>query len=212
MNKAKIRLSAIEMELVQNSSWILTKRGIIDKVYQIFGWLATDFEVNLRRNKDQLPNEILTIAPKISKGENYHELPYVVLDFPRLYDKENSVAVRNFFWWGNYFSSHLYLKGIYKEQWQTKIIECYPFLSSNEYYVCINNTEWDFRFEQNNFKAVRDLQQDELKSIVESHPFIKLARFISLEKWDRVPAFLTDSFNKHLKLVGINFQDGETDL
>ena len=36
MNDAKVHLSAEEFELVKNAEWILTKNGIIQKVYDLF--------------------------------------------------------------------------------------------------------------------------------------------------------------------------------
>jgi len=40
MNDAKVHLSAEEFELVKNAEWILTKNGIIQKVYDLFGLVA----------------------------------------------------------------------------------------------------------------------------------------------------------------------------
>jgi len=36
-DQAKIHLSTLEMELVNNKEWIFTKKQIIDKVYLLFG-------------------------------------------------------------------------------------------------------------------------------------------------------------------------------
>ena len=63
-----------------------------------------------------MPEVIKTSTPKISKGENYKDLPYVMLDYPRCFQKEKTIAIRTFFWWGNFFSINLQLSGEYKEQ------------------------------------------------------------------------------------------------
>ena len=55
-------------------------------------------------------------SPKISKGENYRGLPYVMLDYPRLFGREEVLAIRTFFWWGHGFSVTLHLKGGYRER------------------------------------------------------------------------------------------------
>ena len=54
---------------------------------------------------------IVQSTPKIAKGENYLQLPYVLLDYPRCFDKENIFAIRTMFWWGNFFSITLHLSG-----------------------------------------------------------------------------------------------------
>src|SRR5580700_4684754 len=102
MDEAKIRLSVEELELVENAEWILTKNRIIDKVQNLFGILAVKMKTELETIS--LPDEPLQTNPKISKGENYNGLPYVILDYPRLFSKENVFAIRTMFWWGNYFS------------------------------------------------------------------------------------------------------------
>ena len=51
-------------------------------------------------------------SAKISKGENMG-LPWVMLDYPRLFGQEDVLAIRTMFWWGHCFSVTLHLKGRY---------------------------------------------------------------------------------------------------
>lgn len=212
MNKAKIQLSAFEMDLVQNSSWILTKRVIIDKVYKLFGLLAEDYVSIVNNCENQLPLNLSSIPPKISKGENYNGLPYVVLDYPRLFDKENSFAVRSFFWWGNFFSSTILVKGIYKEQFAEGFINSHSFLAQNNFCICIADDEWDFRFDENNFKPVNKFSSEDWEQLIKQNSFIKLSAKIDLSKWNEMPDLLSGYFKKNLMAAGINFQDGEINL
>ena len=128
MNKdAKIQLSPAEMDLVCNADLLLTKNAIIDKVYLIFGDVAEQVRSDLGP------------SPKISRGENYLGLPWVMLDYPRLFGKEDTLATRVFFWWGNFFSITLHLKGIYKEQCKQNILDNLPLLEKYGFHVCISN-------------------------------------------------------------------------
>ena len=77
MNGPKIQLSEEEWQLLQNSGWILTKHAVIDKVYHLFGWLAHEAQLRLR-GPHHLPEAGLQQSPKISKGEQYQRLPWVV--------------------------------------------------------------------------------------------------------------------------------------
>ena len=109
--ETKIHLSKLEMELVQNREWILTKHAIINKVYQLFGELLATYKEISRQQTQSIIDFYKHLGGKISKGENYQGLPYVILDYPASFRKENIFAIRTFFWWGNFFSISLHLSG-----------------------------------------------------------------------------------------------------
>ena len=114
-DETKITLSDKEHELVCNTNWFLTKHSIIKKVIAIFGELIILMQQMLAKDKDHLPKEVFTKEAKISKGENYQLLPYVILDYPRYFSLTEAIAVRTMFWWGNFFSVTLQLSGAPKE-------------------------------------------------------------------------------------------------
>jgi hypothetical protein len=80
---SKIQLSLFEMDLVNNADWILTKNGIIQKAKQLLLDLREKQQAHLQLQSPYIPAEVLKPSPKISKGENYQGLPYLILDFPR---------------------------------------------------------------------------------------------------------------------------------
>src|ERR1700733_538931 len=141
---SKIQLSEEEMQLVSNSEWILTKHRVIEKVYQLFGNLSTKMQLYLQGNGQLLAPEILQLPAKISKGEHYEAMPYVVLDYPRLFSKENVFAIRTFFWWGNYFSITLHLKGKFHQQWYKKISKGIAEKKLRDFYFSIEGNEFNF--------------------------------------------------------------------
>ncbi len=200
MNPAKIRLSAKEMELVTNAQWILTKNGIIQKAKQLLEGLQEEQRNLLQSTSYQLPEEILKPPAKISKGENYKGLPYLVLDYPRYFDKENVFAVRTMFWWGNFFSITLQLSGRYKKQREQKIIQSFSLLASNEAFICVNDTEWEHHFEKDNYRPIREMDQKEFEYCITQKPFVKLAQKIPLPQWDEVPKILSNCFSQLMLL------------
>src|SRR5580698_1124604 len=139
MNSAKIHLSADELLLVQNGEWILTKNTIIQKAYNLFGLLAENLKSSIN---DYLPPEVAETMAKISRGENYNGLPYVMFDYPRLFTKKNVFAIRTFFWWANYFSVTLHLKGEYKEMFAETIFENISLMTENNFYISVTEDEW----------------------------------------------------------------------
>jgi hypothetical protein len=63
---------------------------------------------------DHLFGDIQCLNGKISRGENYQLLPYIILDYPSYFSRNNIFAVRTMFWWGNFFSITLHLSGDHK--------------------------------------------------------------------------------------------------
>lgn len=196
MTPTKIKLSTTELGLVTNPSFILTKNAVIEKVYALFGQMAATFTNELVTNK-WLPKEVIATSAKIAKGENYQGLPWVMLDYPRLFNKQDIFAIRVFFWWGNFVSITLQLSGKYQQAYQPQIIQNLTLTQNNNWQLCCNANVWQHHFKANNYKAFNSFTNQELKDL----PFIKLAKKIPLEEWDNIDIFLLENFKS---LVQIN--------
>jgi hypothetical protein len=122
MDKAKIRLSPKEAELVSNADWILTEH-VLQKIKQLL--LMLQSVTRLIAPLNSLMEEVLKSSPKISRGENYKG-PMACFDYPRYFNKDDVFAIRTLFWWGN-FSITLHLSG-YKMKYETKIIDSFESL------------------------------------------------------------------------------------
>lgn len=179
MNIAKLRLSEEELRLVTDPGFILTKNAIIDKVYALFGLLAEDF-----KGKIDLPEEVAVVSPKIAKGENYLGLPYVMFDFPRFFSADDIMAVRCFFWWGNFFSITLHLKGRYREMASGAILRQYSFLSAQGYSLSISEDEWLHHFGKDNYREIKSMDANEFRLYMTGLPHIKIARNFPLSSWE----------------------------
>jgi len=175
MQASKILLSQDELDLAKNREIILTKNRIIKKIVSEFAELAGSYQKIGEAFHDLFPQEIFLVPPKISKGEQHEELPYVMLDYPRVFSKENVFAIRTFFWWGNFFSVTLHLKGIYKDSFAENILQNIDSFSSEAFFVGISNEEWRNDFQQENYVPVKDVSLEK----IHSGEFIKLA-----VKWD----------------------------
>lgn len=198
---SKLTLSAEEQQLVNNSNWILTKRSIIDKVYQLFGQLTDEQRTILEKEKDRLPHPVFRSTPKISKGENYQQLPYVLLDYPRCFDAENSFAVRTMFWWGNFFSMTLQLSGTYKQLLESNICKNKNLADQHDFYLCVNESQWHHHFADDNYMAVKLLSNKEMEKIIRQKHFVKLAVKFPLEQWSDMPELLESSFADIMQLL-----------
>jgi hypothetical protein len=212
MSGTKIHLSQEELSLVQNAEWLLTKNTIIDKVYELFGAVAHDVRDVRLAPPGLLPNEVLAQPPKISKGENYNGLPWVMLDYPRLFNRENTFAVRTFFWWGHYFSVTLQLKGLYKQQYAQQLLNNLGLLQAHGFFLCISDNEWRHEFEEDNYMPLSQLNITAVEKILLANEFCKLSAKISLPLWNQSKELLLDLYGTIFSSIGINYQAGETGL
>ena len=197
---SKILLSADELQLVNNTEWILTKRIIIEKVNQLLGHISEQQKRVIENEKDWLPDAVIQSTPKIAKGENYLQLPYMLLDYPRCFDGVNVFAVRTMFWWGNFFSITLHLSGAYKEMLQKKIIENVDAVTQ-EVFICINENQWQHHFGADNYTNIKKLQTNELLDVIIKKTFVKLALKFPLQAWNEIPSLLDDSFNQLITML-----------
>lgn len=200
MSAAKIRLSVPEMELVLNSNWILTKNSILEKVNELFGEVLLLQQQYLEQHPDLLPAEVLATGAKISKGDNYQGLPYRVLDHPRFFGHEGHFAIRNIFWWGNFFSITLHLSGRYKKLHAQAIMKHYEQLAAAGFYFCLENDPWQHHFEKENYVAIRSMRREDFERETAQRFFIKVAKKIPLQEWDNAALQLQDAF---ILLTGI---------
>ncbi|HUZ62071.1 MAG TPA: hypothetical protein VMU83_25070 [Hanamia sp.] len=205
--EAKIHLSAFEMELVNNTQWIFTKQIIIDKIYDLFGQLHDDYKRIVALEKEFLPIEFQKPGGKIAKGERYNGLPYIILDYPAIFSKENILAVRTMFWWGNFFSISLHLSGEYYK-YLNDISECLVFLKQKSFFVCVNENEWEHDFHSSNFIDINELDEKQKESMKKKR-FFKFSKKIELEKWETIPFFLEQAFKEIIIFLKINFPNGE---
>ena len=193
---SKIQLSSFEMDLVNNADWILTKNAIIQKAIQLLSGLQEKQQDYFKTSSPGLPEEVLKSTPKISKGENYRGLPYLILDFPRFFEQKNIFAIRTMFWWGNFFSITLHLSGRYQIMFAEKIILSLNLLKEKDFFICIHKEQWQHHFESDNYTVINKWDKNEFKNMINTGSFIKLASKIPLEKWDDAEEILLQYFKQ----------------
>ena len=208
MRNTNVELSKNELELVINSEFILTKNRIIEKVYNLFGDLINNHQTILNEYKNALPAEVFSVPPKIYKGENYLGLPYVMMDYPRVFLKNDILAVRSFFWWGNFFSLTLHVSGKFLEEYRKNILAGLKNKDAADLFVCIHDEQWDHHFEITNYKPLKEINIEE----VLQRPFLKIAQKLSLNDWGNSSEFFESNYAALLKLLAANFLGDETVL
>ena len=198
---AKITLSPQELQLVTNTEWILTKQVITDKVYHLLGESSVKMKVLTGNEKKWLPEKVMLTTPKIYKGENYRNFPYVMLDYPRLFGTNGIFAIRTMFWWGNFFSITIHLSGIYKNMFQKAIIKNRELLLNNKYFICINEDQWQHHFDADNYYLVSEMGKENFNNCLQEKKFIKIAIPFTLQQWEDIPELIEQSFFEIMQLL-----------
>ena len=196
MDGAKVQLSQEERTLLMNPGWILTKNSIMGKVGQLLAALSEDFRrhfpeaaIGRMAGPPLLPPNWL--SPKISKGENYKGLPWMVLDYPRAFGREDVLAIRTLFWWGHYFSVTLHLKGRYRDLWLPVIRKRIALLAEAGFHISISDDEWRHELDSDSYLPLR---KDMDTVMEEERLFLKLSAKCGLDRWDDASSVLLELF------------------
>lgn len=197
---SKLMLSDEELQLLHNSEWILTKRRILEKVALMLGDLADKQLAVLQHAKDWLPSEVLTRSAKISRGENYLQLPFMILDHPRIFGTEDIFAIRTMFWWGNFFSVTLHLSGKFKQQYEARVLQNI-LQNKSDLYLCTHIDQWHHHFENDNYVRADELDAQRIEDIIRSGSFVKIARRFPMHAWNTLPVQLGNCFRDMIAML-----------
>mgnify|MGYP003347769529 CR=1 FL=1 len=203
MESAKIRLSTEELALASDAGMILTKNSVMGKAGEFLGGMAAFLQGSMR-NPSTVIADAIAPGPKISRGENYLGLPYVILDFPRYFREHDIFAVRTMFWWGNLFSMTLHLKGNYREHFRTRLTAARTSLAASGHYVAIAEDEWEHHFGEDNYMPMSDIDDEEWERLWNARPFTKIARRWPVADWnDGLEGSMQETFLEWKAMLGI---------
>jgi hypothetical protein len=156
--------------------------------------LAEDYQI--QASSVPLPLETAN-TPKISRGENYNGLPYVMLDYPRQFSKTDVFAVRTFFWWGNFFSLTLQLQGIYQARFAEALQGAINEGQLQNWHITFSDEKWQHHFDNDYYRPI----EKEKNYCLTELSFVKLVTKIPLEKWDDAYEYLLKNFIQMLKVL-----------
>lgn len=177
------QLDPEEQQIVTDADWILRKNGVIQKAYHLFGALHEALAAHPVISR--FPGEGAQPA-KISRGEQYQGLPYVVLDYPRLFSKDNIFACRTFFWWGRFFSTTLHLAGESLEPYRAVLLKQQERLARDGWSVCMQDDPWQHHFGPVNYQPVASISAEQWEGLVQNKSFVKLAKRFDVLTWGKM--------------------------
>jgi len=175
-------LNREELLLLSDPSFFIKKKQVTQRIIDLFGILESEYDGIRQKYENILPVALLRRRGKISRGENYRGLPYVILDYPATFEKKGVFAFRTLMWWGHPFSFTFHLSGCYFDQYFEKL---YADLdkSDPQMFICINENQWEHHQEQGNYMPLQTFldSNDNTPDYFLTKSFLKLAKTVSLE-------------------------------
>jgi len=164
------KLNIDEFNLITDTWYPILKKGAIEKIKAQLGLLGAQMQENQPH-----------LAYKISAGENYKNLPYLVLDFPKIGGKDFPFVFRTLFWWGKPISCQLLVRTKFSEN----LIEDIIAGSNQNTQVLIGENLWENDFSSHSFKKLFDLTQTEI-STLKSRDYLKIVQVFEMIKSDNL--------------------------
>ncbi|MBL3655269.1 hypothetical protein [Fulvivirga sediminis] len=167
-----------EFTYLSDQDFLLTKREIIDKITQYLSNLESEIKQEIHSSDFEFPDNTFLKSGKISKGENFRGLPYLILDYPRLFSSESIFAYRTMMWWGNFFCNTLHVTGSALTRLPHTIIQ-----SSYPLYIQTHGDQWDHSLE-----SAQPVERINLQPALSSKiDFLKISQKIPLSEYQNLP-------------------------
>ena len=194
-----------------NAEILLTKNRVMEKLSVFLGEIGNTSTTIFSAESIMLPVSTPWKSPKISRGENYHGLPYLVLDYPRFFSRDDVFAIRTMFWWGNYFSITIHLKGIFCKHFTPGIIENLDALSMNQFLVNTSGSEWNHAI-GDEYALISEFGKERIGQKCSDDNLLKIAIKIPLQDLDRTGKLVIDYYRLMASVLKISSRDDEKDL
>ncbi|MBC8173108.1 MAG: hypothetical protein H7X71_04305 [Chitinophagales bacterium] len=163
-----------EKQLLYDTEIFLLKRSATEKLYSVFGNMVTALKDTAIHKQFPFPAGIDSTTGKISKGENYLGYPYVVLDFPKLFGKENIFCYRSMFWFGHYFSFSLLLGGHALKHFEEAFFRNSSAFNGHEIYFSVFKDPWGHAVSDPYYVLIDTLKKDKIIQHIEENNYLKL--------------------------------------
>lgn len=173
MQNSSFKLTNKEFELILNTEYPLLKKNAIEKIQAHLHQLGEQLISN-----PLITSSLHTKSFKISKGENYINLPYLVLDLPKIEGNNFPILCRTMFWWGKYFSFNVFIrKEAYDmSNFETKLKMC----TSEGIFLLQRDKIWQQDLDSEDYFQVSKWPDN----IISEGPYLKLSTKHPIEEID----------------------------
>ncbi len=180
MRKSTIKLTKKEFDFITSKDYPIIKRKIIQNFQQHFNELGDLYKQKLAFKNKKLISEFKNTNFKITRGDNYQSLPYVVLDYPQIKGNDFTILCRTMFWWGKYISLNVFIKT--DEFDIKKIADSLKHTSLKKIKLYDGKDKWQQNLSDKHFVKLRKLSAEGLCTIMQNQQYVKLSIKLSFKK------------------------------
>lgn len=181
-----VEFSDQELRLMRDDHIFPQKLLITKKIYDLLSELSHKLKNHSITQTYPFPEGTDITAGKISKGENYQEQPYAILDLPRKFSRQMILAYRTMFWWGHCFAFTLHVAGTPMKETMQRFLDHYDQLYGKNIYFCINSNQFEHHFDEDNYQLLDSLDHQTIREHIETNQFLKVAKQLPLDHWQNL--------------------------
>ncbi len=171
-------LDPVELAVLKDREFMPVKLRVARKLEAKLNQLGQSLQAEVEAQGQHLPAVIRARPPKLSRGENYQSYAYRVMDYPRVFGKEDMLAFRSMVLWGHPVGYHLMLAGTYREQYRPLLAQAISQLPEG-YLLSAQATPWQWE-PSHDLLPAQQLTAETVAEIISQRAFIKVSYFLPL--------------------------------
>jgi hypothetical protein len=181
-----------EIEFMQNRDLFPWKRDVMSKIAHTLN------EVKLEMIKQEIhkhpifPIDADRTTGKLSRGENTLGQPWMILDFPRLFNKEQVIACRTLFAWSYPIQQILHING---KAFNNLNISDVDISKTDRIKVACHKEEWIYLGESTDWRPANSVNKSEIENS------FRLSMQSSLENIAILPQVTVSNFKEILSVL-----------
>ncbi|MEY2830235.1 MAG: hypothetical protein RIQ33_2093 [Bacteroidota bacterium] len=189
-------LSETEISAWNNSNIFKVKQNVIQCICEANANTIDEIK-NLNPN---LFNSFRFKNPKISKGENYLNLPWVMADYPAYFDAENIFAYRMFYLWGTEINFFMLLKGDFLKHYQPTILSQIKNNIFENIFIYMGDDAWKHTIDEP-YQPIKQIKIEQIIAQINSYGFLKLAVNYSPDQINNIENLGFEAWQLYYKLL-----------
>ena len=186
---------------MHDTDFLLTKAIVSKKVNALLNQTHDQLKQFVEAQHLAFPEGVLLKAGKISRGENYQHLPYLLLDYPRKFAQDDVFALRTMFWWGNFYSVTFQLGGQSWQRYRAAVMHNIGELQGASVSLCLSEDPWQHHRDSTYYRSLNTMDTESVRKKLEQQNFLKLATFLTVDEWHALPGQALSFFKTMIRLI-----------
>ena len=172
--------SPVEVKLLNTVDIFLHKPAIMKKAEANLTALKQEIIKTLSQAPHPCPPESDIVKGQIVRGENHKGFPFISLDMPQMFSKNQMFTYRTLFWWGHDLIFSLILKQENQAPLIEKLIQLKEHPEWKDIQLATAPNPWEWEKDMKNFIPLFGTSDIKIRDTINSVKYIKICRFYSL--------------------------------